>query len=120
MKIHYYILIAVLICLVSVNAQNKIKLKFDNHGEFKIVQFTDTHINLEKKSNLNVYEIVESVINIEKPDLVIFTGDIVTEADFNKIDWVTGADSEGIAITTNTCPHSEIDWAKFKTEYDKL
>ena len=50
----------------------------------------------------------------------IFTGDITTETDFNKIDWVTGADSEGIAITTNTCPHSEIDWTKFKTEYDKL
>ena len=50
----------------------------------------------------------------------IFTGDIVTEADFNKIDWVTGANSEGIAITTNTCPHSEIDWTKFKTEFDKL
>ena len=39
---------------------------------------------------------------------------------FNKIDWVTGEDSEGTAITTNTCPHSEIDWAKFKTEFDKL
>tara|TARA_Y100001970_G_scaffold279295_1_gene386356 strand:+ start:730 stop:942 length:213 start_codon:yes stop_codon:yes gene_type:complete len=50
----------------------------------------------------------------------IFTGDIVTEADFNEIDWVTGANSEGIAITTNTCPHSEIDWTKFKTEFDKL
>ena len=50
----------------------------------------------------------------------IFTGDIITEAQFNKIDWVTGEDSEGTAITTNTCPHSEIDWAKFKTEFDKL
>tara|TARA_R100001530_G_scaffold64161_1_gene46126 strand:+ start:435 stop:647 length:213 start_codon:yes stop_codon:yes gene_type:complete len=50
----------------------------------------------------------------------IFTGDITTEADFNKIDWVTGTNSEGIAVTTNTCPHSEIDWTKFKTEYDKL
>jgi len=50
----------------------------------------------------------------------IFTGDITTEAEFNKIDWVTGVNSEEIEITTNTCPHSEIDWAKFKTEYDKL
>ena len=49
-----------------------------------------------------------------------FTGDIVTEADFNKINWKTGEDSEGAMISTNTCPHSEITWAKFKTEYDKL
>ena len=49
-----------------------------------------------------------------------FTGDIVTEADFNKINWKTGVDSEGISIMTTTNPHSEIDWTKFKTEYDKL
>ena len=50
----------------------------------------------------------------------IFTSNITTEAEFNKINWVTGADGEGTAITTTTCPHSEIDWTKFKTEYDKL
>jgi len=49
-----------------------------------------------------------------------FTGDILTEADFNKINWKTGVDSEGISIMTTTNPHSEITWAKFKTEYDKL
>jgi len=49
-----------------------------------------------------------------------FTGNVLTEADFNKINWKTGEDSEGAMISTNTCPHSEITWAKFKTEYDKL
>ena len=49
-----------------------------------------------------------------------FTGDILTEADFNKINWKTGVDSEGVSIMTTTNPHSEITWAKFKTEYDKL
>ena len=49
-----------------------------------------------------------------------FTGDIVTEADFNKINWKTGVDSEGASIMTTTNPHSEITWTKFKTEYDKL
>jgi hypothetical protein len=29
-------------------------------------------------------------------------------------------DSEGASIMTTTNPHSEITWAKFKTEYDKL
>jgi len=43
-----------------------------------------------------------------------------TEEDFNKIEWVTGEDSGGSAITTTTCPHSEITWTKVKAEMDKL
>ena len=49
-----------------------------------------------------------------------FFGEITSQSDFNKIDWVTGEDINGIAITTNTCPHSEITWTKVKTEMDKL
>tara|TARA_R100001463_G_scaffold114879_1_gene170080 strand:+ start:204 stop:416 length:213 start_codon:yes stop_codon:yes gene_type:complete len=60
-------------------------------------------------------------INILKPNVELsFFGEITSESDFNKIDWKTGEDSNGIAITTKTNPHSEITWAKFKTEYDKL
>tara|TARA_R100001460_G_scaffold67875_3_gene108335 strand:+ start:436 stop:660 length:225 start_codon:yes stop_codon:yes gene_type:complete len=44
----------------------------------------------------------------------------LTENLYNKIDWITGADSNGIAVTTKTNPHSEIDYSKVKTEYDKL
>lgn len=81
MKKHCYTIIALLVCFITLNAQDNIKLKFGTNGEFKIVQFTDTHINFDKKSNLNVYQIVEGVINIEKPDFVIFTGDNVTESE---------------------------------------
>ena len=49
-----------------------------------------------------------------------FRGDILTEEDFNKIEWKTGVDSEGASIMTTTNPHSEITWTKFKEEYDKL
>ena len=44
----------------------------------------------------------------------------LTEDSYNNIGWVTGEDSNGIAITTNTCPHSEITWTLCKAEYDKL
>jgi len=44
----------------------------------------------------------------------------LTEDLYNKIGWVTGANSEGIAITTNTCPHSEITFAKVVEEINKL
>tara|TARA_Y100001937_G_scaffold118643_1_gene173277 strand:- start:48 stop:260 length:213 start_codon:yes stop_codon:yes gene_type:complete len=49
-----------------------------------------------------------------------FRGDILTEEDFNKIQWKTGVDSEGASIMTTTNPHSEITWSLFKAEYDKL
>jgi len=50
-----------------------------------------------------------------------YTGDVpVTEELFNQIKWTTGEDSVGLAIETTTCPHSEITWSLFKTEYDKL
>ena len=39
---------------------------------------------------------------------------------FNKIEWVTGENAEGIAITTTTNPHPEITWALLKAEMDKL
>ena len=47
-------------------------------------------------------------------------GDVTSEDDFNNnIFWVTG-DDNGTAITTTTCPHSEITWTAVKTEMDKL
>ena len=49
-----------------------------------------------------------------------FFGEITSESDFNKIDWVTGEDSNGIAITTKTIPHSELTWTAVKAEMDKL
>ena len=49
-----------------------------------------------------------------------FRGNILTEEDFNKIEWKTGVDSEGASIMTTTTPHSEITWTKFREEYDKL
>ena len=42
-----------------------------------------------------------------------------TEEDFNKVKWVIGEEN-GSAITTNTCPHSEITWTLVKAEMDTL
>ena len=60
-------------------------------------------------------------IHIIKADAQFsFTGDILTEEDFNKINWKTGVDSEGASIMTTTNPHSELTWTAVKTEMDKL
>ena len=49
-----------------------------------------------------------------------FSGDVLTEADFNKINWKIGVDSEDASIMTTTNPYPEITWTKFKEEFDKL
>mgnify|MGYP003661907893 CR=1 FL=1 len=43
-----------------------------------------------------------------------------TEEEFNKIEWITGEDSGGSAISTTTCPHSEITWTLLQQEMDNL
>ena len=49
-----------------------------------------------------------------------FSGEILTEDDFNNIEWKTGVDENGATISTTTCPHSEITWTLLKAEIDKL
>jgi hypothetical protein len=49
-----------------------------------------------------------------------WNGEIQTEDDFNKVQWKTGEDSNGVMISTTTCPHAEITWVKVKAEMDKL
>ncbi len=46
--------------------------------------------------------------------------DMQDENDFNKVEWITGEDEFGSAITSKTNPHSEITWTKVKAEMDKL
>ena len=65
--------------VIQVSAGPNTNLKFNGNGEFKIVQFTDTHIDLIKGANLEVYNIIKEVLSVEKPDLVLLTGDIVTQ-----------------------------------------
>ena len=51
--------------------------RFTDQG-FKIAQFTDTHIKANRKSSVLSIQTIEKVLDLEKPDLVIYTGDIVT------------------------------------------
>ena len=50
----------------------------------------------------------------------VIRGNVDSESDFNKIEWVTGEDENGDAITTTTNPHSELTWTAVKAEMDKL
>ncbi|MDR2472839.1 MAG: metallophosphoesterase family protein [Tannerella sp.] len=59
-------------------------LKFNSDGKFKIMQVTDTHICWDSPHSLETVEMLNQVIDAEKPDLVIFTGDVVTQKPYHK------------------------------------
>ena len=56
-------------------------LQFNENGKFKIAQFTDTHLGYNNRESYDkTIDMVVSIVKTEKPDLVVFTGDIVTSA----------------------------------------
>lgn len=54
------------------------KLQFREDGTFTIAQFTDTHFYLGGENSQEVLDNIRSLMDSEKVDLVILTGDIVT------------------------------------------
>ena len=55
------------------------KLSFNKDGKFKIIQFTDIHAVYKEGETNHSYDIMNKILDIEKPDFVMYTGDIVTE-----------------------------------------
>lgn len=53
-------------------------LSFNNEGEFKIAQFTDIHWTPNSENCAKTIESIQFVLETEKPDLVLITGDVVT------------------------------------------
>lgn len=52
-------------------------LKFNQDGKFKIVQFTDVHFKYGNPASDIALERINEVLDTEKPDFVIFTGDVI-------------------------------------------
>ncbi|MCD7900113.1 MAG: metallophosphoesterase family protein [Bacteroides sp.] len=52
-------------------------LKFNEKGHFKIAQFTDIHFKYNNAASNVALERINEVLDAEKPDLVIFTGDVI-------------------------------------------
>ncbi|MFD1885423.1 metallophosphoesterase family protein [Paenibacillus wenxiniae] len=59
------------------------RLAFNEQGTFKIVQLTDLHLQDVQHNALDqrTLELVERIIAIEQPDLIVYTGDIVSSHD---------------------------------------
>lgn len=70
----YSITFSLLVLVSIANAQN---LRFESGKGFKIVQFTDVHYKPDASESDTAITLINEVLDIEKPDLVVFTGDIV-------------------------------------------
>ncbi|MDD3789206.1 MAG: metallophosphoesterase family protein [Petrimonas sp.] len=75
MKKYVILFCALFIGTLFLQAQ---KLQFRNNGTFKIVQFTDVHYAYGNKKADTTLLNIKRVLDAEKPDMVVFTGDIVT------------------------------------------
>ncbi|MGL5683717.1 MAG: metallophosphoesterase family protein [Marinifilaceae bacterium] len=70
-------LILILTALNVLGFAKKPILRYSTKGKFKIVQFTDLHIKPENPDTQMAIEAMNTILDEEKPDLVIFTGDII-------------------------------------------
>lgn len=61
---------------ISTSAQ---KLQFNEAGEFKIIQFTDLHIDYKHGYNDPVFDLIAEIVDSEHPGLVMFTGDVIVK-----------------------------------------
>ena len=61
-------------------------------------------------------------MNNLKPDVqyVYYGGYPVTEAKFAALEWATGENENGIAITTAVNPHPELTWSAVNSEMTRL
>lgn len=72
------LLSCLLIMGMSISAvAQKPGLKFRADHTFKIVQFTDLHIKYQDPKSDIAFERINQVIQEEKPDLIVLTGDII-------------------------------------------
>ena len=70
-------LLFALFLLVQVGVASAQHLQFNSNGKFKIVQFTDVHyIHKDARAKIAL-ERIREVLDEEKPDFVVFTGDVI-------------------------------------------
>ena len=74
LRLFYSILLLACLSVLPLQAQ---QLKFGEDKKFKIVQFTDVHWVADSIASEEAGERMNEVLDAEKPDLVIYTGDVI-------------------------------------------
>lgn len=78
MKNHKFILTALFASLILLGAYAQKSVAF-REGKLKIVQLTDIHWDPQSKNCAQTAQTIEAVLALEKPDIAMLTGDVVTE-----------------------------------------
>jgi len=73
---YFSVAFLLLVGVMCINAQKPV-LKFNADKKFKIVQFTDVHWIYNDARSEVAGERMNEILDAEKPDLVIYTGDII-------------------------------------------
>ena len=73
-KAIYSLALAFILCIGGATAQ---ELRFNSNHKFKIVQFTDVHWIYDDPKSEEAAERMREVLDAERPDLVVYTGDII-------------------------------------------
>lgn len=72
----------VLLASLSTATARPERLRFSDDGTFRIVQFTDTHLDARIPERVaeaeKTFARIDRTIRTEHPDLIVFTGDVVT------------------------------------------
>ncbi|KAJ3429799.1 hypothetical protein M0812_25159 [Anaeramoeba flamelloides] len=76
MKTQRSIFLLLLCCLIVQSLATKQFFKFNEDGEFKIAQFTDLHFRGET-TDAETINLEQILLDIEQPDFVAMTGDII-------------------------------------------
>lgn len=85
-------------------------LRFKADGTFRIVQFADVHWSWGFGDDRKSGRLMRAVLNAEKPDLVVYTGDNITGA--------TLLPSRALRQVTEPCAERNIPWAAVFGNHD--
>jgi hypothetical protein len=79
-----FVLLVFIFLLMMTETYTKDPLRFNPNGKFKIVQFTDMHFGEDVVSDNKTMKQQRDILEWEKPDLVVVTGDSVTGCAYPK------------------------------------
>ena len=77
-KILTIVICSLCYAITLIGQNNGMNLSFNENGRFRIAQFTDIHYVIDSAESEKSLKLMKDVLAIEKPDMVVFTGDIIT------------------------------------------
>lgn len=72
-----FTLIAALLLTTAARAGEPAPFRFNDKGEFRILQLTDLHYNAAATHSAHMPAMLEKLIFLENPDLIVITGDLI-------------------------------------------